>query len=172
MNMQYYYAILEKIPMAPVLVVGSENGVASISMKVKQRDIDNCLTLFELKSGLSPLYDEGSLIDAIEQLKQYFAGERTNLDFKLDFSSSTVFRRKVYRELMKVKAGQTISYGKLAEAAGNPKASRAVGSAMAENPLPLVIPCHRVLKSDGSLGGYSSGLDMKRKLLRLEGVNI
>ncbi len=172
MSMQYYYMILEKTPVGRVLMIGSENGIASISLSIKKRDIPNRLLLYRLISGVEPQNEEGSIGGAVNQLKEYFSGKRTDLNFKLDFSAATEFRRKVFGALVNVKAGQTISYGELARAAGSPNASRAVGSAMAENPLPLAVPCHRVVRSDGRLGGFRGGLDMKRKLLRLEGVNI
>ena len=82
----------------------------------------------------------------------------------------TPFQLRVWQELRRIPWGQTISYGELARRVGNPKASRAVGQANAVNPIPLIIPCHRVIAADGSLGGYSSGLDRKRWLLRHEGA--
>jgi len=109
---------------------------------------------------------------AAQALKNYFAGPPT------DFSSlpldlrGTPFQMRVWEELRKIPWGATISYAELARRVGSPKGFRAVGQANAVNPLPLIIPCHRVIAADGSLGGYSSGLERKRRLLRHEGVDL
>ncbi|MEO7555730.1 MAG: methylated-DNA--[protein]-cysteine S-methyltransferase [Acidimicrobiales bacterium] len=104
------------------------------------------------------------------QLDEYFAGTRTTFDLSIDWQLSHGFRRTVLERLYgDVGYGQVVSYRDLAERVGNPKASRAVGTAMASNPVPIVVPCHRVLRTGGALGGYGGGLDMKRALLTLEG---
>jgi methylated-DNA-[protein]-cysteine S-methyltransferase len=90
----------------------------------------------------------------------------------VDLSSGTAFQRKVWRALTKIPYGQTRSYAWVARAIGAPKALRAVGTACGANPVPLIIPCHRVIASDGSLGGFGGGLRLKRRLLRLEGVTV
>lgn len=104
------------------------------------------------------------------QLDQYFEGVRTTFDLPLDWRLSNGFRLDVLHELVTVGYGETVSYLELARRSGRPKASRAVGSAMATNPLPVIVPCHRVLRTGGGLGGYAGGLDVKRQLLALEGV--
>ncbi len=109
---------------------------------------------------------------ASRQLREYFAGERRQFDLPLDLSGVTPFRAAVLRELAKVPYGETTTYAKLARAVGNPKAVRAVGSACATNPLPILIPCHRVLRADGAIGGYRGGEAAKRFLLRLEGIDV
>jgi len=122
---------------------------------------------FGLYSGgvqTSSLLDEAS-----RQVQQYFAGQRTVFDLPLDIRG-TEFQRKVWQILREIPWGETQSYGQIAAAVANPKASRAVGGACGANPLVLFIPCHRVLAGDGKLGGFSSGLDIKRKLLQLEGI--
>jgi methylated-DNA-[protein]-cysteine S-methyltransferase len=90
---------------------------------------------------------------------------------KLDLEG-TEFQRKAWQAMRKIPFGETISYGEQARKVGKPKAYRAVGSANGKNPIPIIVPCHRVLASDGSLGGYSLGLPMKRRLLALEGVSV
>ena len=108
-----------------------------------------------------------------DKFDRFFAGEVKVIDdVDVDLSSlDNEFQRKVLVTLRKrVGAGKTISYGALAEAVGHPGAARAVGSAMARNPVPIIVPCHRVLASGGGLGGYGGGLDMKRGLLELEGA--
>jgi len=109
----------------------------------------------------------GPLGEAVRQLREYFAGERSGFDLPLA-PEGTAFQRGVWRQLREIPYGETISYGELARRVGNPKASRAVGSANGANPLPIVIPCHRVIASDGSLGGFGGGLPTKQTLLELE----
>lgn len=109
---------------------------------------------------------------AAHQLEEYFAGRRQQFTVPLDFRFATDFHRQVLEELARVPYGATTTYKALAERVGNPKAVRAVGSACARNPLPLLVPCHRVLRTDGSLGGYRGGKQAKRFLLNLEGNNV
>ena len=105
-----------------------------------------------------------------KQLADYFDGRRVRFSGKLDLSGLSPFARKVLRALAKVPYGKTITYGELAKRAGSEKAARAVGSVLANNPLPIVVPCHRVVAGDGSLGGFSApgGVKFKSKLLNLE----
>ncbi len=103
----------------------------------------------------------------IQQFSEYFAGERTAFDLKL-FLSGTEFQKLVWNGLMKIPYGKTISYGALAASLNSPGGMRAVGTANGQNPIPIIIPCHRVIASDGSLGGYTGGLKIKRQLLDLE----
>jgi len=101
------------------------------------------------------------------QLDQYFSGKRQSFDLPLS-PKGTEFQQSVWKQLREISYGQTISYSQLAKAIGRPKACRAVGSANGKNPIPIIIPCHRVIASNGGLGGYSSGLDIKQQLLTLE----
>ena len=109
----------------------------------------------------------GPLAETVRQLREYFAGKRTDFDLPLA-PEGTTFQREVWRTLQEIPYGETISYGELAKRVGNPKASRAVGSANGKNPIPIVIPCHRVIAGDGTLGGFGGGLPTKEKLLALE----
>ena len=109
----------------------------------------------------------GPVGEAIRQLREYFAGRCTGFDLPLA-PEGTPFQRTVWRQLQEIPYGATISYGELARRVGNPKASRAVGSANGRNPIPIVIPCHRVIAADGTLGGFGGGLPVKRALLELE----
>ena len=106
---------------------------------------------------------------AITQFGEYFAGERRRFDLPLA-PRGTEFQRRVWRALREIPYGQTLSYGELARRIGNPSASRAVGLANGANPLPVIVPCHRVIGADGSLTGFGGGLPIKRKLLALEGA--
>jgi methylated-DNA-[protein]-cysteine S-methyltransferase len=105
-------------------------------------------------------------------LDRYFTGKSVNFAIPFDYRSGTVFQKRVWEALLKIPYGQTRTYGQIAQDIGAPGASRAVGGANGSNRIPIVIPCHRVIKSDGSLGGYSSGTEIKRRLLELEGVSM
>lgn len=104
------------------------------------------------------------------ELRAYFAGMAREFTTPVDLSGLPPFRRKVLEALCSVPFGATVTYGELARRAGNPRAARAVGQAVGANPVPVVVPCHRVLAAGGRLGGFGLGLDAKRKLLALEGV--
>jgi methylated-DNA-[protein]-cysteine S-methyltransferase len=103
----------------------------------------------------------------LNQLNEYFEGRRTKFDMALDLSG-TEFQMKVWKELKKIKYGKTKSYGDLAKTIGLKKGARAIGGANNKNPIPIIIPCHRVIQSDGKIGGYAGGVDLKQKLLELE----
>ena len=106
--------------------------------------------------------------DLIKRFQDYFMGRRVNFQDKLDFSEATVFQRDVWKAARRIPYRETRSYAWLAQQTGKPGAARAVGQALGKNPLPIIIPCHRVLKSDGKLGGFSEGPKMKKYLLALE----
>jgi methylated-DNA-[protein]-cysteine S-methyltransferase len=108
--------------------------------------------------------------EAADQLNAYFSGSKTRLRAPLDIGVATPFRIKVWDELARIEYGRPISYGQLAKKCGKPGAARAVGGAVGANPVPILIPCHRVISSDGSLGGFASGPGWKRCLLCLEGA--
>ena len=112
------------------------------------------------------------LLKVINQIKEYLNGEREVFDLPLELSLGTLFQQKVWAALQKIPHGETISYAKLADNIGQPKAFRAVANANGKNPFSIIIPCHRVIASDGKLGGYTGGLDKKEYLLALEGVEI
>ena len=135
------------------------------------------LTLFAQDNHLTALvfgdfggYDHLPLFEmARRQLEEYFAGYRRNFDLPLD-PGGTDFQRRVWRALLDIPYGKAISYKELARRVDRPKGFQAVGQANGKNPLPILIPCHRVIAADGALGGYSGGLDRKRFLLDLEGI--
>jgi methylated-DNA-[protein]-cysteine S-methyltransferase len=112
--------------------------------------------------------DDSKVINTFKQLKEYFSRERKEFDLQLEILG-TDFQKKVWNELNKIPYGETISYGELANRMGDKNLMRAVASANGANPLPIIIPCHRVIGADGSLTGYGGGLDVKQKLLELEG---
>ena len=153
-------------PLGDLLLAATPVGLVRVSFAREGSEA----VLAALARDVSPrLLDAPARLDeAARELDEYFAGRRRSFDLQLDLRLSHGFRRRVLEQLRLVTYGCTVSYGGLAAAAGSPRAVRAVGSACATNPIPVVVPCHRVLRSDGSLGGYSGGLDIKRHLLDLE----
>jgi methylated-DNA-[protein]-cysteine S-methyltransferase len=117
------------------------------------------------RSGWQP--DPNAFPGAVDQLGEYFAGERTDFDLELDLVG-TAFQRRVWQALLTIPYGETRSYGQIAHQIGAPGASRAVGLANGHNPVGIIVPCHRVIGANGSLTGYGGGLDKKRALLGLE----
>lgn len=115
--------------------------------------------------------DRQAFPEARKQMKEYFAGRRQQFDLKLA-PHGTAFQLDVLRALQGIPYGKTLSYAELAKTIGRPRAVRAVGAANGRNPLPIIIPCHRVIGADGSLTGFGGGLPAKKKLLQLEGVNL
>ncbi|MEA2412146.1 MAG: methylated-DNA-[protein]-cysteine S-methyltransferase [Thermoleophilaceae bacterium] len=128
---------------------------------------DRSLTRLGFGEASVPQGDAASLAVAVIQLEQYFAGERTDFDLDIELGG-TEFERRVWDEVRAIPYGQTASYAEIAARVGRPGACRAVGRANARNPIAVVVPCHRVVGSDGSLTGYAGGIEMKRALLELE----
>jgi methylated-DNA-[protein]-cysteine S-methyltransferase len=153
-------------PLGPLLLAATETGVVRLAYQVEDHD----QVLQSLARKISPrvLRAPGRLDEAARQLEAYFAGRRRTFDVPLDLRLSAGFRRQVLNHLRTIGYGHTQSYAGVAEAIGRARAVRAVGSACATNPLPLLVPCHRVLRSDGALGGYVGGLRAKQALLALE----
>jgi len=118
----------------------------------------------EMQTSANPV-----IVETCKQFDEYFAGKRKVFDLPFSPKGGTLFQQTVWKQLQEIQYGQTISYAQLAQAINNPKACRAVGSANGKNPISIIIPCHRVIAADGSLGGYASGLVIKKQLLDLEG---
>ena len=108
------------------------------------------------------------ITEAVSQLEEYFRGDRTIFDIKLDWKGATDFYKQVWTELLKIPYGQTVAYSDIAKALDNPKAVRAVGMANGKNPIPIMVPCHRVIGKSGQLHGFTGGLDIKAQLLHIE----
>jgi methylated-DNA-[protein]-cysteine S-methyltransferase len=153
-------------PVGSLLLAATDAGLVRVAYASEDHD----RVLESLASQISPriLRHPARLDAAARELDEYFAGRRTSFALTLDWRLSTGFRANVLRHLGDIAYGRTASYAKVAELAGRPKAARAVGTACATNPLPIVVPCHRVVRSDGSMGGYLGGLDAKTTLLELE----
>lgn len=153
-------------PVGPLLLAATPAGLVRVAFEKEGFDV----VLDTLARRISPrvLKAPRRLDPAVAELEEYFAGRRHGFDLPLDYSLSSGFRQTVQRHLPGIGYGHTRSYKEVAELVGNPKAVRAVGSACAKNPLPVVVPCHRVLRTDGGLGGYIGGLEAKTALLTLE----
>ena len=153
-------------PVGPLLLAATEQGLFRVAYAREDHDA----VLARLASVVSPriLHAPGRLDEVSRQLEEYFDRRRRTFDVPLDFRLSRGFRREVLAHLPEIGYGHTSSYAEVAAAAGSPRAVRAVGTACATNPLPVVVPCHRVVRSDGSFGGYVGGPDAKRALLTLE----
>jgi methylated-DNA-[protein]-cysteine S-methyltransferase len=153
-------------PVGPLLLAATPQGLVRVAYDVEDHD----RVLDALARRLSPrvLRAPGRLATAARELDEYFGGRRREFDLPLDMSLSTGFRQLVQRHLPEIGYGQTRTYGQVAALVGNPRAVRAVGTACATNPLPVVVPCHRVLKADGTPGGYVGGQEAKVTLLTLE----
>ena len=153
-------------PVGRLLLAATPAGLVRVAFEVEGFE----QVLGTLAAKLSPrvLAAPDRLAAAAREVEEYFTGSRTDFDLPLDFSLSSGFRQLVQRHLTEIPYGRTESYGEVATSVGNPRAVRAVGSACATNPLPLVVPCHRVLRTGGALGGYVGGLHVKSALLALE----
>ena len=154
-------------PIGPLGVAATDAGLVRVALHPGEEDF-----VEDLVDNISPrVIEHPKKLDAVrKELDQYFNGKRTSFSLQIDWQLSRGFRRMVLETLFsQVHFGEVVSYHELATRVGNPKASRAVGTAMATNPVPIVVPCHRVLRTGGALGGYGGGLEMKRQLLTHEG---
>ncbi|MFI7537240.1 methylated-DNA--[protein]-cysteine S-methyltransferase [Streptosporangium sp. NPDC049376] len=159
------YTVVDS-PVGRLLLAATPKGL----VRVAYQNEDHDRVLETLASRLSPrvLHAPRRLEAAAREIEEYFGRRRRTFDLPLDLSLSRGFRQLVQEHLPEIGYGRTLSYRQVAELVGSPKAVRAVGTACATNPLPVVVPCHRVLRADGSLGGYIGGLDAKATLLNLE----
>ncbi|HKB55256.1 MAG TPA: methylated-DNA--[protein]-cysteine S-methyltransferase [Ramlibacter sp.] len=149
-------------PLGPMLLAATNRGLAGIWFEQQRHFPD---------SHSWPQAPQHPVLQAaMRQLSEYFAGERMTFNLPLDLQGGTPFQQSVWRALLAIPRGKTISYRTLSERTGFPTATRAVGAAVGRNPLTIVVPCHRVVGADGSLTGYAGGLERKRALLRLEGA--
>jgi methylated-DNA-[protein]-cysteine S-methyltransferase len=153
-------------PVGPLLLAATDRGLLRVAFA--REGFDEVLAALAAKVSPRVLQAPRRLDSAAAELDEYFAGTRQDFDLPLDFALSSGFRKSVQRYLPRIGYAQTRSYRQVAEGVGNPKAVRAVGTACATNPLPIVVPCHRVLRSDGGLGGYLGGVEAKTALLALE----
>jgi methylated-DNA-[protein]-cysteine S-methyltransferase len=160
------YAMVDS-PFGPLLVATTPRGLVKVSFP---EVYDPEETLRELAAQISPrvLEAPARLDDVRRQLDLYFEGRLREFDLRLDWQLTDGFRKRAQQAIARIPYGRTRSYTEIARSAGNERAVRAAGTACGANPIPIVVPCHRVLRSGGALGGYGGGLEMKRALLDLE----
>jgi methylated-DNA-[protein]-cysteine S-methyltransferase len=165
-----HYAVVDT-PVGRLVAARTERGLARLAYEDFSGGLDRVLE--QLADRLSPRILEGParLDDVRRELDEYFAGQRTAFDIPLDLSYvRTPFGRRILRACATIPFGQTSSYGAMATRAGSAAAVRAAGNALGANPIPIVVPCHRVLRTGGGLGGYTGGIERKQALLKIEGV--
>lgn len=155
-------------PVGPLLAAATPRGVVRITFPVESHET----VLEQLAAAISPrvLESPAKLDAARRELDRYFDGKLRDFEVPLDWQLTRGFYRKVLRATARIPYGQTRSYSEMAKSAGNPRAVRAAGTALGSNPLPIIVPCHRVLRLGGALGGYGGGLETKKALLELEGA--
>jgi methylated-DNA-[protein]-cysteine S-methyltransferase len=155
------YFASSKISGIQLKIFASHKGIVKIFLN-KSDSIES-----SNQTNLRP--DDPFLFNVFQQLDEYFCNKRKTFNVPLDIHG-TEFQKKVWNELSKIPYGKTVSYKTIAERVGDLKSIRSVGKANGANPIPIIIPCHRVINSDGSIGGYSGGIKIKEKLLELEGI--
>jgi methylated-DNA-[protein]-cysteine S-methyltransferase len=161
------YDVVEDTPVGSLLVGVTDRGLCRISFDAEpEHHLESLARLY----GPRVLRSARPVDRLRRELDEYFAGRRHQFELDLDLRFVPEFHRQVLDELARVEYGHTTTYGALAALAGSPRAARAVGTVMNRNPLPIVLPCHRVIGASGSLTGYGGGLDRKELLLRLEGA--
>jgi methylated-DNA-[protein]-cysteine S-methyltransferase len=155
-------------PFGPFLAAVTPRGLVRLAFEPEPPEG----VLAELAAKVSPrvLEEPGALDEVRRELDEYFEGKRTRFELSLDWRLMSGFRERVLRATAKIPYGSVATYREMATKAGNAAATRAAGSALGSNPIPIVVPCHRVLRTGGHLGGYGGGLEMKQALLRLEGA--
>ena len=159
------YAVIDS-PFGPLWVAVGPKGVLAIHYGAEPSPHELGRIVRTYGPGILP--DPRRADTVARELDQYFAGKRRRFDVAVDLSPLTTFQRRILAATAAVEFGDVSTYAKVAARAGSGKASRAAGQALGSNPIPIVVPCHRILASDGSLGGYSGGLDVKRRLLSME----
>jgi methylated-DNA-[protein]-cysteine S-methyltransferase len=155
-------------PVGSLLVAVTKRGIARVAFEGEDRDS----VLADLAARLSPrvLESQAATDDVRRELAEYFERRRHEFDLPVDFSLVHGFGVRTLRATAKIPYGAVTTYGDLAQRVGSPRAARAIGNALGSNPVPIVVPCHRVLRTGGGLGGYGGGVERKAMLLQLEGV--
>ena len=166
-----YYGYAPRTRVGPLFVAVNDRGVVALDFGLSEQAFVARVTQ-RVKATL--IRSDDAAAEALRQVQEYLGGKRTRFDLRLDMSTMSEFQRRVLNIALKIPRGKVLTYGDVAKAIGKPQSSRAVGQALGHNPVPIVIPCHRVLGSDGSLHGYSGGggIQTKAWLLRLEGASV
>jgi len=164
-----HYAIVDS-PIGTLVAAATPHGLATLSYADQFDGADGVLDWVAAKLSPRMLEAPARLDDVRRELDEYFEGRRHDFDLPIDWSLASQFGRRILKATAAIPFGQVSTYGKVAAQAGNPKASRAAGRALGANPIPIVVPCHRVIGSSGQLTGYTGGLHRKVALLQIEGV--
>src|SRR5512139_3045190 len=166
-----YYGYAPKTRVGPLFVAVNDRGLVALDFGVSEQDF---VARVSQRTKATLIRSDDAAAEAVKQVQEYLEGQRTRFELPLDMSMLSEFQRRVLNIALKIPRGKYLTYGDVAKAIGKPQASRAVGQALGHNPVPIVIPCHRVLGSDGSLHGYSGGGGIRTKawLLRLEGASL
>jgi methylated-DNA-[protein]-cysteine S-methyltransferase len=161
------YAQIES-PLGPLFVAATDVGVCEVGFGCNQTE---SVFQHQLKErGFRPVPDAHALVNVSRQLREYFGGMRDHFEVPFDFSGVSLFTQSVLTATTQVPFGHLSTYRDIAQQVGRPSATRAVGNALGRNPIPVIIPCHRIVRSDHSIGGYTGGIEIKERLLSLEGV--
>ncbi len=160
-NPEILYFASSEISGIHLKIFASHSGIVRILLNKKSAFIES-----SNQTNLQP--DDPFLFNVFQQLEEYFHHKRKTFNIPLDIHG-TEFQKKVWHELLKIPYGKTVPYKTIAQRIGNAQSIRAIGKANGANPIPIIIPCHRVINTDGSIGGYSGGIHIKEKLLELEG---
>jgi methylated-DNA-[protein]-cysteine S-methyltransferase len=162
-----HYAIMDDTPVGVLGLAATDAGLSHVDfIRDEDRFVEKLLRDF----GERPVIRSAALDKARRELQRYFDGRDLSFDLEVDLSRLSAFDRKVLLATARIPAGKVATYTQVAAKAGNPRASRAAGNALHKNPVAIIVPCHRVLRTDGSLGGYGGGLPAKEWLLRHEGA--
>ncbi len=166
-----YYGYAPRTRVGPLFVAVNDRGLVALDFGLSEQEF---VARVSQRTKATLIRSNDATAEALKQVQDYLEGRRTKFDLPLDMSTMSEFQRRVLNIALKIPRGKYLTYGDVAKAIGKPQASRAVGQALGHNPVPIVIPCHRVLGSDGSLHGYSGGggIQTKAWLLRLEGASV
>jgi methylated-DNA-[protein]-cysteine S-methyltransferase len=164
-----HYALVDS-PIGTLVAAATPRGLATLSYEDFHGGVDAVLDSLAAKLSPRMLESPAKLDDVRRELDEYFEGRRRDFDLAIDWSLASEFTRRILKATAAIPFGQTSTYGKVAAKAGTPKASRAAGRALGSNPIPIVVPCHRVVGTSGKLTGYTGGLHRKIALLQIEGI--
>jgi methylated-DNA-[protein]-cysteine S-methyltransferase len=164
-----HYALVDS-PIGTLVAAATPRGLATLSYEDHHGGTDAVLDWLSAKLSPRMLEAPARLDDVRRELDEYFEGRRQDFDLTIDWTLASEFGRRILKATAAIPFGEVSTYGKVAAQAGNPKASRAAGRALGANPIPIVVPCHRVVGSSGQLTGYTGGLHRKVALLQIEGV--
>ena len=157
-------------PVGQLFVAATDTGVCEIDFASSHNRAEVMRRLEQ--RGFHPMPNQTAITTVAKQLNEYFNGERNRFEVPLDFSGISPFTQAVLTATNKIPFGRLSTYRQIAESIGQPNATRAVGNALGRNPLPVIVPCHRIIRSDSTMGGYTGGLQIKQQLLKLEGVGL